>query len=817
MFINDIIIEAFDQPYPMTWEKSEADDSMDALARLPDGSNLSIMFNIEYDEEGEEVIQVEFHRNNSQEVTGDGDAQRVFATVLAAIQQYIKTHKPKRLTFSASKEVEPDQNSESRAKLYDRLVMRYARTWGYRPLRADTGTIVRYELSRVKPVTEAFDQPYAIQWTKTNGDWHATANLDDGSELVVLFMSQGDNQWMVEFERDENMEITGEGDAPRVFATVLSAMRQFIAKRKPAMLNFSAEKEDDPTGSRARLYDRMVQRYISGTGYTLTRQDYPGGATYTLTQIQKPVKQPKQEPVVAEDQINELGNAPADYKANRKRKNSLFHATVEGHWVDVFFDRSEFNGTLHITFTVNGDYDAPSQPTSASKSTVKILSTVLNVIKQKLPEYIKKSRPPGISFTSKQDNRTSLYRKYFVPVIQDILGAKWQHEEYPNMGMTVFHWRPIRKTVGEELNEISDELVQRYLGRADRQISRRLDRMSQARERLNKNYEIYDVNNPTRIIDRFEANTPTQAEEYYYKFIKGYNPGDENFEFGLRRSTGIPESVTEAFDQPRGIDWEQSEESEAVDAIARLSDGTALTVMFEPEAWTNDTPTDWSVSFWRGNSQEVTGAGNAQEVFATVLSAIRQFVHSHNPESIEFSASKDPQADMARPGANVNPESRAKLYDRMVNRYASAMGYQVRQHHRTGQVTYTLRRVKKSVTEDQDYMAGHCHVMAIALKMLHPVWQIRAHVGWEDDEAEDDEYRVDHVYIVAPDGSAYDCRGRFDSEEALVGEDVTGGFETQYADFDLADIQQLVQRGELKRFTREDINKAVTFAKRIQQ
>ena len=570
MFINDIIIEAFDQPYPMTWEKSEADDSMDALARLPDGSNLSIMFNIEYDEEGEEVIQVEFHRNNSQEVTGDGDAQRVFATVLAAIQQYIKTHKPKRLTFSASKEVEPDQNSESRAKLYDRLVMRYARTWGYRPLRADTGTIVRYELSRLaKRVTEAFDQPYAIEWTKQNGDWHATADLDDGSELVVLFMSQGDNQWMVEFERDENMEITGEGDAPRVFATVLTAMRQFIAKRKPAMLNFSAEKEDDPTGSRARLYDRMVQRYISGTGYTLTRQDYPGGATYTLTQIQKPVKQPKQEPAVAEDQINELGNAPADYKANRKRKNSLFHATVEGHWVDVFFDRSEFNGTLHITFTVNGDYDAPSQPTSASKSTVKILSTVLNVVKQKLPEYIKKSRPPAISFTSKQDNRTSLYRKYFVPVIQNILGAKWAHEEYPNMGMTVFHWKPVAKS--------------------------------------------------------------------------------------------------------------------------------------------------------------------------------------------------------------------------------------------------------KPVTEDQDYMAGHCHVMAIALKMLHPAWQIRAHVGWEDDTAEDDEYRVDHVYIVAPDGSAYDCRGRFDSEEALVGEDVTGGFETQYADFDLADIQQLVQRGELKRFTREDINKAVAFAKRIQQ
>jgi hypothetical protein len=143
--------EAFDQPYKiLRWENSEHYGDVDAIARLDDNTFLSIMFNMEYDEEGEEVIQVEFHRNNSQEVTGDGDAQRVFATVLAAIHQYIKEHNPKRLTFSASKEVEPDQNRESRAKLYDRLVQRYARTWGYRPLRADTGSIVRYELSRIK-------------------------------------------------------------------------------------------------------------------------------------------------------------------------------------------------------------------------------------------------------------------------------------------------------------------------------------------------------------------------------------------------------------------------------------------------------------------------------------------------------------------------------------------------------------------------------------------------------------------------------------------------------------------------------------------
>ena len=157
MRANEFISEAFNQPYKTKSEKSEYGD-VDMLAKLPDGSNLSIMFIQDHGDEGEEVTQVEFWRNNSQEVTGEGDAQRIFATVLATIQKYIKKHKPQRLSFSASKEPEADMaqpnanaNPESRAKLYDRLVQRYAKAWGYRAFRADTGKLVRYELSRLQP------------------------------------------------------------------------------------------------------------------------------------------------------------------------------------------------------------------------------------------------------------------------------------------------------------------------------------------------------------------------------------------------------------------------------------------------------------------------------------------------------------------------------------------------------------------------------------------------------------------------------------------------------------------------------------------
>ena len=148
---QDFVTEVFDKPYKiLRWERGDYGD-VDAIARLDDNTFLSIMFNKGFSQETkEEAWSVEFYRNNSQEVTGEGDAQRVFATVLVAIQKFIKKYKPNKVYFSASKEVEPGQNAQSRAALYDRLVQRYASAWGFKLSRADNGNKVMYELNRIK-------------------------------------------------------------------------------------------------------------------------------------------------------------------------------------------------------------------------------------------------------------------------------------------------------------------------------------------------------------------------------------------------------------------------------------------------------------------------------------------------------------------------------------------------------------------------------------------------------------------------------------------------------------------------------------------
>ena len=145
MRAQEFVAEAFDRPYAMKWE--HGNESHDALVLLPEGGYLSIMFSLDhpYDSDAEEW-HVEFYRNNSQEVTGEGDQQRIFATVLEAIKQFVEMKHPETIRFSASKDVEPGQKLQSRTNLYNRLVQRYASSLGYQVEISDFGGSTVYHL-----------------------------------------------------------------------------------------------------------------------------------------------------------------------------------------------------------------------------------------------------------------------------------------------------------------------------------------------------------------------------------------------------------------------------------------------------------------------------------------------------------------------------------------------------------------------------------------------------------------------------------------------------------------------------------------------
>jgi len=69
-------------------------------------------------------------------VTGRGDASRVFATVLDAIQRFIRIESPRRIVFDAEK-----SKSGSRVRLYTAMVKRFAAGVGYRLVSNDTSSV----------------------------------------------------------------------------------------------------------------------------------------------------------------------------------------------------------------------------------------------------------------------------------------------------------------------------------------------------------------------------------------------------------------------------------------------------------------------------------------------------------------------------------------------------------------------------------------------------------------------------------------------------------------------------------------------------
>jgi GNAT superfamily N-acetyltransferase len=144
-------------------------------------------------------------------------------------------------------------------------------------------------------ITEAFDRPYAFNWSRgDHGDYDISVKLPDGSPLNIAFIHEGDNVWHVAFDRGHSQDITGEGDAQRIFATVLTSIQQFIIKQDPDRLYFSASKDvehgQNPE-SRARLYERMVHRYAAAMGYDVVVDDRRGHAMFILDKEQSLAEQ----------------------------------------------------------------------------------------------------------------------------------------------------------------------------------------------------------------------------------------------------------------------------------------------------------------------------------------------------------------------------------------------------------------------------------------------------------------------------------------------------------------------------------------------
>lgn len=130
--------------------------------------------------------------------------------------------------------------------------------------------------------TEAFTTPYKYQWLAFAEDRAVgTFKLDDGGwidlDILISHTLSFDSIATVTFGRSDKhgdtidkYEITGEGDAFRIFSTVIKMVQEWVKKYgdNVDVITFTAEKKDDPRSSRAKLYDRLAKKFkIKGWKY----------------------------------------------------------------------------------------------------------------------------------------------------------------------------------------------------------------------------------------------------------------------------------------------------------------------------------------------------------------------------------------------------------------------------------------------------------------------------------------------------------------------------------------------------------------------
>lgn len=139
-------------------------------------------------------------------------------------------------------------------------------------------------------LTEAFDTPYKYSGGQRDNDLYSykfdTLDVKTGNKSQVDVMVTGSEHpddedeysWELSFSRQQygsdktRYDTTGEGDAMRIFSTVLAITKDFLKKENPKYVSFGAEKSKD-TGtkqlqSREKLYLRMAKKYFSGK-YTI--------------------------------------------------------------------------------------------------------------------------------------------------------------------------------------------------------------------------------------------------------------------------------------------------------------------------------------------------------------------------------------------------------------------------------------------------------------------------------------------------------------------------------------------------------------------
>jgi hypothetical protein len=176
-------------------------------------------------------------------------------------------------------------------------------------------------------LVEALNAPLDITWADRSSEdvelYVAEFQIDEG-HFKVLFKEKYYERgiWNIAFVRNDTYELTGTGDALKVMATVLKAVREFISFQNPRFITFEMKNDEQ---SRFKLYDRLMRMLMKEFPKYMVRSERPGSkhSSRTLERPPEYTPPPPREPEPEYDgpevSFDELEAMLADLDRKKKR------------------------------------------------------------------------------------------------------------------------------------------------------------------------------------------------------------------------------------------------------------------------------------------------------------------------------------------------------------------------------------------------------------------------------------------------------------------------------------------------------------------
>ena len=163
-----------------------------------------------------------------------------------------------------------------------------------KPIHELLNLLDEFEHTTYKPISESLKSSYDIMpgSTSNSNTFASKAKTADGSDILFIAIKRNDSihdinkalkdenidgripeslndVWVVSFTRDGSTDVTGSGDAFRIFATVKEMLILFINTKHPSTIIFDGDKSEGDGRGRISLYSRLAKLISKKFDFTL--------------------------------------------------------------------------------------------------------------------------------------------------------------------------------------------------------------------------------------------------------------------------------------------------------------------------------------------------------------------------------------------------------------------------------------------------------------------------------------------------------------------------------------------------------------------